>query len=102
MFLTWISKYEYEFIRQKRGEEDNPGTGKMCKYMKIFPLAFKLSEDESAFGFITLASSALSTLPCTNKSLLCSEYMKNETCKKNSGKFREQMWLDHVGGDGNR
>lgn len=50
--------------------------------MKIFLLAFKLSEDESAFGFITLASSALSTLPCTNKSLLCSEYMKNETCNR--------------------
>lgn len=67
----------------------------MCKDMKIFPLAFKLSEDESVSGFITLASPALSTLPCTNKPLLCSEYMRNETCNRarnTQGKFREQIF----------
>lgn len=65
---------------RKRRKEDNPGTGKICKDMKIFPLAFKLSENESVSGFIIWASPALSTLLCTNKSLLCPEYMKNETC----------------------
>lgn len=80
---------------------------KIPKDMEIFPLHFKLSMLEFVSGCITLTSPALSALPWTNKSLLCSEYMKNETCnhaivRNVQGTDNYLLWLDHVGFDGSR
>lgn len=67
----------YMSLSGRREEEDAPGRDRnKCKSTKIFQLDFKLREGDSAPGFITFASLALSTLPHKNKSSIHSEYMR--------------------------